>query len=64
MRKLLNLLTVGVLAALSVVATPARVNATDAVAMVSGGGTANFVPTPSSVTTSGLHGLLHWRDRL
>ena len=47
MRKLLSLVTVSLLAALSVAATPASVNATNAIAMVSGGGAADFVPTPT-----------------
>ena len=53
MRKLLSLVTVSLLAALSVAATPASVKPTNAIAMVSGGGVADFVPTPNSVTTSG-----------
>jgi len=51
MRTLLNLLAVGALAALA--ASPVPVKAASAVAMVSGGGTGDFVATPNSVTTSG-----------
>ena len=53
MRKSLNLLILGLLAVLGVTATPVTARASDAVAMVSGGGTADFVATPNSVNTSG-----------
>jgi hypothetical protein len=53
MRTLLNLLTAGVMAALTMTASPAQVDASSAVAMVSGGGTGDFVATPNSVNTSG-----------
>src|SRR5262245_9042261 len=52
MRTILSL-GVGVLLVWSVVARPVSVEAATAVAMVSGGGTGDFVATPNSVNTSG-----------
>ena len=53
MKKILSLFIVlGLLATLAVAAAPAPVK-TNAVAKVSGGGTADFIPTPNSVNTSG-----------
>ena len=52
MKMLVSLLIIG-LTTLSVTAIHTPVVASDAVAMVSGGGTADFVATPNSVTTSG-----------
>ena len=53
MRKTLNLVSVGVAVALSLTARPVPVDASTATAMVSGGGTADFVATANSVNTSG-----------
>ncbi len=54
MRKiLLSLVAAALLVTLSVSATPAPGAPSKAVAMVSGGGTADFIATPNSVTTSG-----------
>ena len=54
MRKILSLFAAaGLLATLTVAAAPVPVNASKAFVKVSGGGTADFVPTPNSVTTSG-----------
>jgi hypothetical protein len=52
MRKILSLFIAGLLATWSVAATSAPLKA-KAVAKVSGGGTADFIVTPNSVTTSG-----------
>jgi hypothetical protein len=52
MRTILNL-GVGTLLAWGVMARPVSVEAATATAMVSGGGTADFVATPNSITTSG-----------
>ena len=53
MRKILNLVSVAVVVALSLTARSVPVDASTATAMVSGGGTADFVATPNSVNTSG-----------
>lgn len=52
MRTILNL-GAGTLLAWSVMARPVSVEAATATAMVSGGGTADFVAAPNSITTSG-----------
>src|SRR5262245_18493875 len=53
MRQMLRLLGVGAVVVSSITARPGSLAATTAIAMVSGGGTADFVTTPNSVTTSG-----------
>jgi hypothetical protein len=52
MRRILRLLGIGLVVS-SAMARPVSVDATTAIAMVSGGGTADFVATPNSVNTSG-----------